>query len=252
MGCKGQSAIADGVLVSSDGYSSNMFAFAKGETATTVSAPDTVIPMGTPVLVKGTVVDLSPAQPNTPAISDADMTAWMEYLHMQQPLPDGTSTYKFYPAGTPTDFTGTGVSVKLTAIDSNGHSIDLGTATSDASGLYSLMWTPPAEGKYTIVANFEGSNSYYASYAETVVGVSAASSSSSSSASPTTTASSSAASPGLSESPSSSAAVSPSTVESQAPASTGTSSTTIYIAVAAVVVIVAVVVAALVLRKRSK
>jgi outer membrane protein assembly factor BamB len=252
MGCQGQSAIADGVLVSSDGYSSNMFAFAKGETATTVSAPDTVIPMGTPVLVKGTVVDLSPAQPNTPAISDADMTAWMEYLHMQQPLPDGTSTYKFYPAGTPTDFTGTGVSVKLTAIDSNGHSIDLGTATSDASGLYSLMWTPPAEGKYTIVANFEGSNSYYASYAETVVGVSAASSSSSSSASPTTTASSSAASPGLSESPSSSAAVSPSTVESQAPASTGTSSTTIYIAVAAVVVIVAVVVAALVLRKRSK
>jgi outer membrane protein assembly factor BamB len=174
MGCQGQTAVADGVLVASDGYSSNLFAFAKGQTATTVNAPMTYVSQGTSVLISGTVMDQSPAQPNTPAISDQDMTAWMEYLHMQQPLPDGTSTYQFYPTGTPTSFSGTGVQVRLTAIDANGNAQDIGTATSDASGFYSISWTPQSASKYTIMANFDGSNSYYASYAETALGVSSA------------------------------------------------------------------------------
>lgn len=177
MGCQGQTAVADGVLISSDGYSSYMYAFAKGETTTTVNAPLTYVPQGSRVLISGTVMDQSPAQPNTPAISDEDMTAWMEHLHMQQPLPDGTSTYQFYPKGTPTTFSGKGVEVKLTAIDSKGNSIDIGTATSDASGYYSISWTPPTADKYTIMANFEGTKSYYPSYAETALGVSAASTS---------------------------------------------------------------------------
>jgi len=33
------------------------------------------------------------------------------------------------------------------------------------------MWTPEAEGEYTIAATFEGSKSYWASYAETSIGV---------------------------------------------------------------------------------
>jgi hypothetical protein len=32
------------------------------------------------------------------------------------------------------------------------------------------MWTPDIPGKYTVVATFAGSNSYYASYAETSFG----------------------------------------------------------------------------------
>ncbi len=174
MGCQGQVAIADGVLVASDGYSSNMFAFAKGETTTTVNAPMTSVQQGTGILISGTVMDQSPAQPNTPAISDEDMTAWMEYLHMQQPLPEGTSTYQFYSAGTPTTFSGKGVTVKLTAIDANGNSQDIGTATSDSTGYFSTSWTPPSTGKYTILANFDGSNSYYPSNGETSLLVSAA------------------------------------------------------------------------------
>ena len=47
----------------------------------------------------------------------------------------------------------------------------IGTATSDMSGFYSIQWTPEHEGKYTIIATFEGSKSYYSSYAETAVGV---------------------------------------------------------------------------------
>jgi outer membrane protein assembly factor BamB len=232
-GSYGSSSIADGVLVTSNGYDGKMYAFAKGQTATTVAVAPEVIQNGSSVLIKGTVMDLSPAQPNTPAVSADSMTGWMEYLHMQKPKPTNT----------------TGVTVTLTATDQNGNKFNIGTATSDASGLYSVMWTPPTESKYTITASFEGSESYYASSAETVVGVTAASSSS---VSPSTISSPSAASPGASVSPSNSAAVSPSTVESQAPASTGTSSTTMYIAIAAVVVIVAVVAAALVLKKRRK
>ncbi len=69
----------------------------------------------------------------------------------------------------------TGVPVKLTAVDPNGNYHDLGTATSDMSGLYSALWTPPVEGKYTVIATFEGSNSYGSSYAETAFGVVSAS-----------------------------------------------------------------------------
>ena len=41
-----------------------------GESATTINAPDTVVPQGTGVVIKGTVMDQSPAQPNTPCVSD--------------------------------------------------------------------------------------------------------------------------------------------------------------------------------------
>ncbi|GAG62263.1 unnamed protein product, partial [marine sediment metagenome] len=65
----------------------------------------------------------------------------------------------------------TGVKVTLDAIDPNGNFISIGTATSDMSGFYSYQWTPEHEGKYTIIATFAGSKSYYSSYAETAVGV---------------------------------------------------------------------------------
>jgi hypothetical protein len=69
----------------------------------------------------------------------------------------------------------TGVEVTLDALDPNGNFVHLGTATSDSSGLYTYAWeTPDIPGKYTIIATFTGSESYYASYAETGAIVSAA------------------------------------------------------------------------------
>jgi hypothetical protein len=80
----------------------------------------------------------------------------MDYLHNQKPLADNIN----------------GVPVKLTTVKPDGTKTDIGTATSDISGLYSILWTPPDAGKYTIIANFEGSNSYWSSFAETAAAVS--------------------------------------------------------------------------------
>ena len=160
MGCNSHLAIADGVLVASDTYMPMMYGFDKGQTKTTVTVSPKIIADGSIVLIEGSVMDLSPAQPNTPAISDEDMSAWMEYLHMQQPLP--------------TDLTG--VEVGLWTLDPNNNYYEIGTVTSDAAGMYSLMWEPEVEGHYTIIARFDGSNSYYSSYSETFVGVTKAAS----------------------------------------------------------------------------
>ena len=151
MGCNRDLAIADGVLVASDGYMPMMYGFAKGQTETTVSASPKVMVEGNSVLIEGTVMDMSPAQPNTPAISDDDMSVWMEYLNMQQPMPKDAK----------------GVDVSIDVIDANGNYRTIGTATSDMSGFYSFSWMPDVPGKYTVIANFEGSDSYYSSLKET-------------------------------------------------------------------------------------
>jgi outer membrane protein assembly factor BamB len=151
-------ALADGIIVYLNVYDNQMYAIGKGESATTVSAPQTVVPAGTGVMITGTVTDQSAGAKATPAIGDAYMDAWMEYLYMQYPIPSNAQ----------------GVPVKLTAVDSNGASIDIGTVTSDMSGTFKKMWTPPAEGEYTIIATFEGSGAYAGSYGETAIGVSAA------------------------------------------------------------------------------
>jgi hypothetical protein len=85
-----------------------------------------------------------------PAVSDASMSKWMEYVYMQQPFQANT----------------TGVPVTLSVIDSNGNFRDIGTATSDSSGTFSFQWTPDITGKYTVIATFAGSESYYPSYSE--------------------------------------------------------------------------------------
>ena len=68
----------------------------------------------------------------------------------------------------------TGVDVSVDALDPNGNFVHLGDATSDTTGMWSLLWeTPLVPGKYTIIASFMGSESYYASSAETVMGLTA-------------------------------------------------------------------------------
>jgi outer membrane protein assembly factor BamB len=153
-------AAADGYLTvpSADGVT---YVFGKGKSSTTVTAPDVAIPKGNGFLIRGTVLDLSPAQPNTPCVSKESMSTQMEYLHIQHPI-DGIYH----------NITMTGVPVTLTAIDSNNNYIDIGKATTSAYyGTFEMAWTPPAEGTYKIIASFAGDDSYGSSGAATAVSV---------------------------------------------------------------------------------
>jgi outer membrane protein assembly factor BamB len=147
--------VAEGTLFGTDMYDGRSFAFNKGETATTVSVSEKVIEQGSSVLIEGSIMDMSPAQPNTPAVSDASMSAWMEYLHMQQPFPESAE----------------GVEVLLTTNDPNGNNVDIATVVSDLNGNFKSLWTPEIPGEYTVIAAFEGSESYYSSSAATFFGV---------------------------------------------------------------------------------
>ena len=123
--------IADGYLAlgGSDGYT---YVFGKGKSETTVTAPDVVVPKGTGVVIKGTVMDLSPAQPNTPCVSKDSMALQMENIHVQLPI-DGIWHNE----------TITGVPVVLTAIDPNNNAINIGTATTNGYyGTFAKEWTP--------------------------------------------------------------------------------------------------------------
>jgi hypothetical protein len=137
-----------------------MYVMGKGPSQTTVSAPLTTVAKGGKVLIQGTVLDMSPAQPGTPCIADDAMDTWMDYTHFQLPA-DG-----YYH-----NETVLGVPVMLTAIDSNGNPTNIGTTTSDNVGAYQIEWTPPAEGLYKIHAVFPGSKSYGSSVAETGLSV---------------------------------------------------------------------------------
>ncbi len=63
-----------------------MYVFGKGKSETTVTAPDVAVPTGTAMTIKGSVLDMSPAQPETPCVSADSMTTQMEYIHMQNPI----------------------------------------------------------------------------------------------------------------------------------------------------------------------
>jgi hypothetical protein len=143
-------------LFSSDGY---MYWFGKGKSATTVTAAPKIFALGEKVLIEGTVLDLSPAQPNTPCVSTDSVAAWMEHVHLQRDLPANV----------------TGVPVVLTALDSNGNIQDVGTATTNGYyGTFSFAWEPPIEGDYTIMASFAGDESYGSSSAATAINVGSA------------------------------------------------------------------------------
>ncbi len=160
----GLAIIGDSIIATQDTYDSRIYGIGKGPTATTVTAPNIGVPLGTSVMIRGTVTDISPGTqeyaltarfPNgVPAVSDESMSDWMLYVYKQFARP-----------------TATGVNVTLTVIDPNGNVYDIGTVTSDSAGMYQLFWEPPVPGEYTVIAQFAGSKSYYASYAETAMGV---------------------------------------------------------------------------------
>ncbi|MCX8150817.1 MAG: PQQ-binding-like beta-propeller repeat protein [Candidatus Bathyarchaeota archaeon] len=161
-------AISNGYYTTLNSLDGKIYTFGKGPSKTTVSAPQIAAPLGTPIVITGTVTDQSPGSKDTPAISDADMSAWMEYLHQQKPMPANAK----------------GVEVKLTAIDPNGNLQNIGTATTDLAGSFGISWIPPVEGLYQITATFEGTNSYAGSFATTYMTVGSAAVATSPSVSP--------------------------------------------------------------------
>ena len=224
-----QPVISDGIYVTHNCYDNQIYAFGKGPSAITVT---TSLTKGSAIEVQGTVSDISPGakqkvatgQFNTiPLVSDASQNGFMNYIYQQQQMPINVQ----------------GVTVRLTAIDPNGNPKDLGTVTSDSSGLFHKLWTPEVPGEYVITASFDGSNSYYPSSATTALGVTEAPSAS---VPPTTI-------------PTPTGTTNPSPIitatPTSAPPPNAPTPVALYVGIAAVVVIIAVVAAALVLRKRK-
>jgi hypothetical protein len=160
LSCFGSSwniAIADGFTTMFNGYDNQIYTVGRGPSAMSVAAQS----FGTSIVIRGTVTDTSAGTtqnqqaadfPNgVPVSSDASMSEWMSYVYQQQPEP--------------TNFTG--VPVTISVLDSNNNYRTIGTATTDASGMYTLTWTPDISGNFTVYANFAGTNGYWPSNAET-------------------------------------------------------------------------------------
>ena len=151
--------ISSGMFYTYNLYDGRLYMFGKGQTTTTVLASPKTIANGANVLIEGTVMDQSPGSPNTPAISDANMEAWTEYMYTQNQV---------YPMNAK------GVTVFLQAMRSDGSIVDITHVTSDSMGHYEYAWTPPTEDTYKVLATFEGSESYWTSSGQTGLSVGAA------------------------------------------------------------------------------
>ena len=132
-----------------NGYDDQIYVVGRGPSHLTVTAPNNAVDSGTPVVIRGTVMDISAGTTQTqqaadfpngvPVSSDASMKDWMGYVYQQKPIP--------------TNFTG--VPVTIDVVDSNGNYRNIGTATTDATGMYSFTWTPDISGNYTVIATFQ-------------------------------------------------------------------------------------------------
>jgi hypothetical protein len=148
--------MGDGKVLALNYFDNQIYCFGPGPSATTVSAPQTAITHGHKVMITGTVTDQTEtgrrntngmfdfSLKGTPAISDEDMGAWMEYMFMQQGMPADAM----------------GVEVILETLDPNGNFYEIGRTTSDINGNYGLEFEPPVPGSYQIFARFEGSAAY--------------------------------------------------------------------------------------------
>jgi outer membrane protein assembly factor BamB len=163
-GWGGLAIIGDSIMATMDTYDQRLYAVGKGPTALTVDAPDSGVPLGTSVMIRGTVKDVSPGTksdrvalrfPNgVPAVADENQSAAMLYVYKE-----------FEPA--PHD-TWLGVQVDLYVVDANMNARPIGTATTSAeNGAFAFAWTPDIPGNYYLYASFAGSGAYYGSHAET-------------------------------------------------------------------------------------
>lgn len=151
--------IADGQISYLNAYDMQVYSIGRGPSKTTVTAPNVATTVGTPIVIRGTVTDISAGTtqneqaarfPNgVPAVADESMSTWMEYVYMQKTKPVDAK----------------GVPVNLYVLDQNNNYRHIGTAITDASGMFTYAWEPDIEGSYAISAVFEGTNSYYGSSA---------------------------------------------------------------------------------------
>jgi len=161
----GNAIVGDSIIATMDSYDQRVYAIGKGPSKITVEAPLVSVPQGSTVTLRGMVTDISPGTmddaltsrfPNgVPVVSDADMSEWMLYLYKHLARPANAM----------------GVEVKLETYDPNGNFYEIGRATSDQTGFYTLTWEPLVPGSYLIFASFEGSESYYPSAVETSISV---------------------------------------------------------------------------------
>jgi hypothetical protein len=146
-------------------FDGQIYTLGKGPTATAFSIQNDVLTHGNSVLLKGLITDESPGTKDSdrlarfphgvPAVSDASMSEWMEYVYMQQPRPADIN----------------GVEVVISVLDPNNNSYEVGRTTSDANGMFSLLFEPEVSGEYTVIASFAGSESYWPSSAQTAIAV---------------------------------------------------------------------------------
>jgi PQQ-like domain len=153
------SILADGFLTYYNYYDNQVYSIGKGPSATAVTASPKVTAFGSSVVIEGTVMDTASGTKQkeqaarfpegVPAVSDASMSGWMEYVYMQKPRPTNA----------------TGVEVTLSVLDSNNNYRDIGKTTTNTDGFFTFAWKPDIEGQYTVYASFAGSNSYWPSHA---------------------------------------------------------------------------------------
>jgi outer membrane protein assembly factor BamB len=160
--------LADGCLSYYNYYDNSMYVIGKGSSATTIAVSPKSSAFSNSVVIEGKVTDTSAGTKDNeittrfpdgvPAVSDAGMAQWMQYIYMQKPQPANV----------------TGVPISIRVIDSNGNFREIGNVTSDLDGFFSLTWKPDIEGKFTVYASFGGSESYWPSHAVTAFNVDAA------------------------------------------------------------------------------
>jgi hypothetical protein len=161
-------AIADGFTTWWNGYDASIYTTGRGPSHTTVLIRNDAVTQGNSLLIQGTIMDTASGTTQdeqiarfpdgVPCVSDGSMDEWMGYIYQQRPCPTNV----------------TGVTVSIDVLDANGNYRNIGTAITDANGFYSFAWQPDVPGKYTVYANFAGTNGYWPSNAETAFYVSEA------------------------------------------------------------------------------
>jgi hypothetical protein len=149
------------IITGFNSYDGQVYAYGQGPSKTTVTVPDPVTNVNAPVVITGSVTDVSAGAsqqavasnfPNgLPCVSDASMSAFMEAVYEQQSMPTNV----------------TGVPVSLYVLDSNNNYRLIGTTTTNALGNFGYTWHPDIAGNYTVTAIFAGSGGYYPSSAST-------------------------------------------------------------------------------------
>jgi len=157
----GNGVIGDSIIATMDTYDQRVYAIGKGPTVTTAEAPKAGIPLGSSLVISGSVLDISPGTATTEmklrfpngvaAVSDESQSQWMLHVYKQFERPTNL----------------TGVDVTIDVVDANGNYRNIGTATADSNGYYSLQWTPDISGKYSVFVTFAGSRAYYGSFSQT-------------------------------------------------------------------------------------